>query len=51
MTRIRLLANAGDYTAGEVVEVNEARAERLIRTGYATAAPPEERVSRKKDKE
>lgn len=35
MTQIKLLAAAGDWAAGSVATVDDAQAQRLIRTGYA----------------
>jgi hypothetical protein len=37
---IRLLFNAGDDLKGAVLDVDEGRAQRLIRTGYAEAVAP-----------
>lgn len=41
--RIRITHDAGvaDYPKGAVVDVNDYRAQRLIRSGYAVAAPAE----------
>ncbi len=47
MTRIRLLANVGDDAKGAVLDVDDDRAKRLLRTGYAVAVP----LRVKKDKE
>ena len=46
--RIQLLAAVADDPKGAVLDVDERRATRLIRTGYAKALPP---APRKKDKE
>lgn len=46
--RITLLHAVGDDAQGAVLDVDERRATRLVRTGYAVAAPP---VSRKEKRE
>lgn len=37
MTTVRLLANVADDPKGAVIKIDDRRAQRLIRTGYAEA--------------
>jgi hypothetical protein len=37
--RVQFLANVGDDAKGTILDIEDRRAERLIRTGYAKAAP------------
>ena len=47
---IRLLQNVADATEGAVIEMDDRRAQRLIRTGYAEAVQVD-RPAKKKAKE
>lgn len=51
MTTVRILASVGDDQKGAVVAINDRRAQRLIRTGYAERVEDDKPKPKKPAKE